>query len=845
MCSSRVISPILRTTRYLPIERHLQPGGRHKPIEWQVFRSRGLSLCLAIIFSSLVAIMPPGVVPTSANAQQTCRTIGDFQVCDRFLNEWSKQGSDQANVYVNGLPITSRRAEISLIDGKSYDTQWFERAKYEAHPENQAPYDIQLGLLGASLAEGRGIVDPNTHQLRNASDAAFVGIGKPADTDGTTKIWFPETRHSISGKILEYWNRYGGLSQFGFPLSEPFQEISEADSKTYTVQYFERNRFELHPENQAPYEVELGLLGVRQYKEQAVAGDNLIVAPPPGVKSSKDTLVVGIPNGPPSLPDQIDSVGALYYGALYDNLVHFDDNNNYFPEMAWYVPTIENGGVTFVGTGADLHLQIKYKMRQGMKWSDGVEITSNDVIYAYKTTYDPDFTGFGDNSYFGGWLHSIDNPDKYTVIANFLSLAQEQELYSKDPGSYSYVKPYIDAKEPYTNFEYYRVTEDMLQPEHSLGKVAPKDQASLGYFSDPNLMVTNGPFKLEQFDQNQIVLVPNPYYSLTAPPLLKNIVFRIIPDHDTLVAQLKSGDVDVVADGLTLDDFRQLGQEGLTVKSVPSQTWEHIDFNLDRPYFKDKVVRQAIAYAINRQKIVDQISFGLWQVSDTAIPPRVWDSMQNPAFAGQWEKQFPLRKYDYNPALANQMLDQAGWVRGPDGIRSKGGMRLSFNYETAGKAGGIRTQIQPLVQADLKAVGIEAKPQMLSPGDFFGTGANGVLYLRDFDFAEYAILFEPDASVYYDSNDIPGPENNYQGINVSGYRNAHFDELHTKDEFEIDRTKRAPLVAEMQSIYSEDLPSLPLFVQANINVYRPNLVNWDQSGWSVSALYKAGTIYFK
>ena len=217
------------------------------------------ALYLAAIAAMCVSIVPAGARQVSA--QGTSRTINGHAVGGRFLEVWSSQGSEQNNVYVNGLPITDRRTEISLTDGKTYDTQWFERARYEAHPENKAPYDVLLGLLGNTLVEGRGVVDPNTKKVRNASDAAFVGIDKPSDVDNKTKVWFQETKHSVSGKILEYWNKYGGLKQFGFPLSEPFDEISPTDGKTYMVQYFERNRFELHPENPDPYNVLLGLLG--------------------------------------------------------------------------------------------------------------------------------------------------------------------------------------------------------------------------------------------------------------------------------------------------------------------------------------------------------------------------------------------------------------------------------------------------------------------------------------------------------------------------------------------------------------------------------------------------------
>src|SRR6478672_4752911 len=200
-----------------------------------------IALYLTVIGAMCASIVPAGA--RQASAQGNSRTINGHAVAGRFLEVWSSQGSEQNNVYVNGLPITDRRSEISLTDGKAYDTQWFERARYEAHPENKAPYDVLLGLLGVTLTEGRGVVDPTTGKVRNTSDAAFVPVAKPADADGKTKVGFTETRHSVSGKILEYWNKYGGLKQFGFPLSEQFNEITATDGKTYAVQYFERNRF--------------------------------------------------------------------------------------------------------------------------------------------------------------------------------------------------------------------------------------------------------------------------------------------------------------------------------------------------------------------------------------------------------------------------------------------------------------------------------------------------------------------------------------------------------------------------------------------------------------------------
>src|SRR5262249_43538003 len=157
----------------------------------------------------------------------------------------------------NGLPISDKHGEVNFDDGKTYQTQWFERARFEEHPENKAPYDVLLGRLGVYAAEGR-------------SDTPCKAVAKPRDTGVD---YFAETKHTIRGTIKTYFYKYGGVKQFGFPLSEEFVEQSKDDpSKSYTVQYFERQRFELHPENKGTlFEVLLGRLGAEQVGQVADA----------------------------------------------------------------------------------------------------------------------------------------------------------------------------------------------------------------------------------------------------------------------------------------------------------------------------------------------------------------------------------------------------------------------------------------------------------------------------------------------------------------------------------------------------------------------------------------------
>ena len=164
----------------------------------------------------------------------------------QFLSFWQDHGSiDQL-----GLPITTEMSED--IGGTTYTVQYTERTRLEYHPEYKgAAGEVLLGLLGNSIADSR------------QSEAPFQP--KPASAAPGTQ-WFEATRHNLAPPFLDFWNANKGLSVFGYPRSEKFNEQNQADGKTYLVQYFERNRIEYHPENQGTkYEFQLGLLGVEYF----------------------------------------------------------------------------------------------------------------------------------------------------------------------------------------------------------------------------------------------------------------------------------------------------------------------------------------------------------------------------------------------------------------------------------------------------------------------------------------------------------------------------------------------------------------------------------------------------
>lgn len=185
-------------------------------------------------------------VPTGAAmvSGQVCFQETGFCAENAFLDFWKTNGG----VEILGFPVDqARRYSDGLI------RQFYQRAILEFHPENKAQYQVLLTRLGANLIDG----NPRTAE-------------RPVPCNAGCTL-FPQTNHTLRGVFSAYWNAYGGLPVFGLPLTEEFEEVNPSNGKPYKVQYFERNRFEYHPENQGRYQVLLGLLGSETLA--AVGGD--------------------------------------------------------------------------------------------------------------------------------------------------------------------------------------------------------------------------------------------------------------------------------------------------------------------------------------------------------------------------------------------------------------------------------------------------------------------------------------------------------------------------------------------------------------------------------------------
>lgn len=211
-----------------------------------ITRKVGLGITLAIV-ALLTANLLPSSTPSTALAaesvyfKETNQSLSDEH---HFLSYWRSHGG----LAQFGYPITGELMEMNPADQKVYIVQWFERNRFEYHPEFKGTqYEVLLGLLGRQLTLGR----EHEQSFQPVADPHAPGFN-----------YYSPTGHTLAHSFKDYWEQHGGLAMFGYPISEEFQELSKTDGHTYTTQYFERARFEYHPEFKGtPYEVLLGLLG--------------------------------------------------------------------------------------------------------------------------------------------------------------------------------------------------------------------------------------------------------------------------------------------------------------------------------------------------------------------------------------------------------------------------------------------------------------------------------------------------------------------------------------------------------------------------------------------------------
>lgn len=417
---------------------------------------------------------------------------------------------------------------------------------------------------------------------------------------------------------------------------------------------------------------------------------------------------------------------------------------------------------------------VTYTIRDDAVWNDGEQITADDYAFTYETIVNPEWT--------------IANRKPYDLITGY-------EIISPKVIKFSFSAPVPT----------YKLMFHVLLPKHDL---EGKNWDTAWQESVP---VSAGAFKMETWEKGQqITFVKNEHY-FAGGPNLDRIVMRFVPETNTLIELLRSGEIDASDPQPQPEIIAQVANmDGIKVDAKTGLLSEFIRFNFNTPGLDKQYVRHAIMMGIDRQAIVDQL---MKPVDPTAVAPQSWVfPASSPYFQPKYES------LGYNPEGAIKLLEDNGCVRGADGIFECDGARLEFGYVST--AGSERRELTfEIVQAFLSQIGIQINADFSEAAVQFGQrGPNG-----DYDLFVQGGLYE---------DPIPlGPYYRCDGsLNKAGYCNPELDALMDKITVTADPDERAALLNEMDTILATDLPLFPMFGLSRMVVYNSNRVG----GFNVS-----------
>jgi peptide/nickel transport system substrate-binding protein len=465
-----------------------------------------------------------------------------------------------------------------------------------------------------------------------------------------------------------------------------------------------------------------------------------------------------------------------------------------------------------VGDGADQHLETTFHLRQDAKFSDGTPVSADDVVFSWKLSLNPAWGAAAGNDLESKYSDVVAR-DAHTVV--FKMMSQNQ---ARAAGQSSQQGPVIHP------FYKYGLPDVYVYPAKRMGALVDfdpenspkvKDLQSSVFSRQP---VGTGPYTLDSWDPGvQMVFHARADYFRGKPAIDTIIIRGFEASKETLLAQLQAGDVQTVgSETLDVSDVDAVnGIPGVKAYVRAGTTIEHIDFNLDNPILADKNVRKAIAFALDRQDLVNRVLSGQSSIADSVIPPI--SPMFNP----------DTTKFAFNQDQARALLDAAGWTVGSDGIRvNSSGQRLSFKYQST--TAGIRKKTMPLVKDQLAAVGIEVNIDQVPAQTYFGS--TGPLRQRTFDLGEYASVGSQDAGVDvvtgYGSKFIPNAANNFGGQNYPGWANQSADQLINQEANTLVPATRQSAMNALQLLMADELPTMPLYFRPNVTAASNRLVNW-------------------
>lgn len=459
----------------------------------------------------------------------------------------------------------------------------------------------------------------------------------------------------------------------------------------------------------------------------------------------------------------------------------------------------------------------QWELVDGLMWEDGEPVTADDSVFAFEVASQPEWT-----------------TSKY-VIERTASYEAVDEMTLKWVG----LPGYTDGT--------YFLNVWAPQARHVLGEMNAADiQADENVNRKP---LSYGPYKVDEWIAGDSIMLSRNDNWVDGPAPLSELIYRFVPDTNQIIAQLVSGECDIGTQDAAFEGslplVKQFEDQGLlTIAEVAGTVFEHLDFNImpidsysgaagtltDNEgglLFQNVAFRQAIAHCIDRQAIIDQATNG------AAFIQHTYTAADHPLYPGD----DAITVYEFDPEMGKQMLADLGYTdTNGNGVIDKDGVELTFVHGT--RDNPLRQKVTQIVQAQL-AENCNVKTEIQLVGsDFFADGPDGPVFGRKYDMAEFAWLtgVEPPCNLYQTSQ-IPSEETSWGAQNNTGWSNEAFDTACNTGIQTLDAEEKATAHAEAMKLFTEELPSLPLFARAKIAVAGPNVIGLEMDPTSNSEMW--------
>jgi peptide/nickel transport system substrate-binding protein len=468
---------------------------------------------------------------------------------------------------------------------------------------------------------------------------------------------------------------------------------------------------------------------------------------------------------------------------IYSYAVRYDDKVRPVPDALREIPTQANGDVSKDG------LTLKYKLRPNILFHDGVKLTCADLRFTWHVVVNPANNGVTQDGYRD--IKDIDCSDPLVAVIHMKKIYAPflQQLWG------------VNGNAP-------------ILPEHLLAKYNDS-KGSFNTAPYQGAPIGSGPYRFVKWDRgSQVVMKAFDRYFL-GKPKIGEVVFKYIPDSNTLVEQVRTHEVDM-AIHVGANSWPQMQNiPGTIADTPPVYTYDHVDFNLRKPLFAhDLALRRALATGIDRPGLLAKIAHGLGDLTDTALSPKI---------STGWTKD--TVHYPFDLAGARKMLDGDGWKVGTGGIRVKNGLRLAFNLQTQTESASGKAY-QTLIQSEWRDLGADVGIKNAPTAQFFDNTANGVLQGGHYDVAIFAwsSAADPDDSAIYSPRNFAPHGQNALFWDDAIAGKAMDDELATVDPV----LRRRAFVIEQQQ-FASDVPSIVLFYRREPEIYPTRLKGYVAS----------------